>query len=169
MYFSMIRQFRKQLTQMKAWFDHAQTHAKERSYDPNVLLQARLAPDQFAFVKQVQASCDIAKLVASRLSGKDAPAHPDTEATLDELRARVDSVIAYLDGFSEADFADAATRKVSQPRWEGKWMTGADYFLQHGLPNFYFHTTTVYALLRHNGVVVGKRDYLGPLDLRAPA
>ncbi len=169
MYLSMMRQFRKQLTQMKVWLDHAQTHAKERSFESNVLLQARLAPDQFPFVRQVQAACDVAKLVAARLSGKEAPSHPDTEATLDELRARIDSVIAYLDGFSESDFAEAATRKVSQPRWEGKWMTGEDYFFQHGLPNFYFHTTTVYALLRHNGVVVGKRDYLGPLDLRAPA
>jgi uncharacterized protein len=169
MYFQIVRQFQKQLKQMKAWFDIAAAHGKERSYDPNVLLQSRLAPDQFAFVRQVQASCDIAKLVASRLSGKEAPAHADTEATVDELRSRIDSVIAYLDGFSEADFAEAATRKVSQPRWEGKWMTGHDYLLEHGLPNFYFHTTTVYALLRHNGVPVGKRDYLGALSLRAPA
>ena len=109
----------------------------------------------------MQVACDTAKLAAARLTGKDAPTHPDTETTIDELRARVRSVIAYLDGFSARDFEGAATRQVSQPRWEGKVMTGADYFVEHAVPNFYFHLTTAYALLRHVGVEIGKQDYLG--------
>ena len=126
-----------------------------------MFLGIRLAPDQFAFARQVQITCDTAKLAASRLTGKEAPTHADTEKTLDELRARVRSVIAYLDGFSAKDFEGAATRSVTQPRWEGKTMSGGDYFLEHAVPNFYFHLTHVYAILRHNGVSVGKRDYLG--------
>jgi len=128
----------------------------------------RLAPDQFAFARQVQTACDTAKLAASRLTGKEAPKHEDNEQTLDELSLRVRSVIAYLDGFSAADFEGAAARSVTQPRWEGKTMSGAAYFLEHALPNFFFHATHVYAILRHNGVPVGKRDYLGALSMRAP-
>lgn len=168
MYFELFRQMRKQLAQIDVWFDAAAASAKTRAFDPNVLIHSRLSPDQFAFARQVQIACDTAKLAASRLTGKDAPTQADTEQTLDELRARVHSVIAYLDGFTAADFEAAATRVVTQPRWEGKTMSGADYFVEHGLPNFYFHLTHVYALLRHNGVSVGKRDYLGALSLRAP-
>src|SRR5262249_6131832 len=135
---------------------------------PNVYLGLRLAPDQFALVRQVQIACDTPKLAASRLSGKEAPSHPDNEQTLEELRARVRAVVQYLDGFSPKDFEAAATRSITQPRWEGKTMTGADYFLEHALPNFYFHLSHVYAILRHNGVNLGKRDYLGALNLRAP-
>ena len=117
----------------------------------------------------MQTTCDTAKLAASRVTGKEAPKHPDTEATLDELKARVKSVIEYLDGFSAQDFEGAAARTVTQPRWEGKTMSGADYFVEHGLPNFYFHLAHAYAILRHNGVSLGKRDYLGTLSLRPPA
>lgn len=169
MYYELFGQMKKQLAQLDTWFDAATTFAKEKGFDPNVLVEARLAPDQFALARQVQIACDTAKLAASRLSGKDAPSQVDSEKTLDELRARVHSVIAYLDGFSAKDFEGAATRTVSQPRWEGKTMSGADYFREHALPNFYFHLTTVYALLRHNGVHVGKKDFLGALSLRAPS
>lgn len=168
MYNEMFGQMKKQLGLVSKWFDAAEAHAKERSFDPNVLVSARLAPNQFALARQVQIACDTAKLGASRLTGKEAPSQADTEQTLDELRARVQSVISYLDGFSAKDFEGAATRVVTQPRWEGKVMTGADYFLEHVVPNFYFHLSHVYALLRHNGVNVGKRDYLGPLTQRLP-
>ncbi len=168
MYEAMFRQFQKQLRQIDGWLDKAEAHAKERSFDPNVLLAARLAPDQFPLAKQVQSTCDVAKLAAARLTGKTAPTHPDSETTLAELRARVQSVLAFLGGLGAADFADAATRSITQPRWEGRVMTGHDYFLEHALPNFYFHLTLVYALLRHNGVNVGKRDYLGALTQSLP-
>lgn len=168
MYFETIGQMKKTLGQLEKWLDAAGAHAKAKSFDPNVFLTQRLAPDQFAFTRQVQVACDTAKLGAARLCGKEAPKHADTEQSLDELRERVKSVIAYLDGFSAADFEGAATRQVTQPRWEGKFMLGADYFLEHVLPNFYFHSTHVYAILRHNGVSVGKRDFLGPLSQHSP-
>ncbi len=116
----------------------------------------------------MQIACDTVKLAASRLGGKEAPVQADTEATVDELRARVKSVIAYLDTFTAKDFEAVPTRTVTQPRWEGKIMTAHDYFLEHAVPNFYFHATTAYALLRHNGVSIGKKDFLGPLSQRLP-
>jgi hypothetical protein len=168
MYHEIFGQMKKQLGQMDKWFDAATTFAQSKSFDPNLFLDFRLSPDQFAFARQVQLTCDTAKLAAARLAGKEAPSHPDTEKTLDELRARVRSVIAYLDGFTAKDFEGAAARSITQPRWEGKVMTGADYFLEHALPNFYFHLSHTYALLRHNGVNIGKRDYLGALTQRMP-
>lgn len=168
MYYATFGQMKKMLGQLDKWLDAATAFAQTKSFDPNVFLEFRLAPDQFTFARQVQLTCDTAKTAASRLSGKDAPSHPDTEKTIDELRARIRSVIAYLDGFSEKDFEEAATRSITQPRWEGKVMTGADYFLEHAMPNFFFHVAHAYAILRHNGVSVGKRDYLGALTQRMP-
>jgi hypothetical protein len=168
MVYAIFSQMKKQLGQMDKWLDAAAAEAKARSFDPNVFLGLRLSPDQFAFARQVQTACDTAKLAAARLSGKDAPTHADTEATIDELHARVRSVIAYLDVFTEKDFDQAATRVVTQPRWEGKVMSGADYFLEHAVPNFFFHATHTYALLRQAGVNIGKRDFLGTLTQRMP-
>jgi len=168
MYYEILGQMKKMLGQLDKWLEAAASSAHARSFDPNVFLGLRLAPDQFAFARQVQSTCDTAKLAAARLAGKVAPSHPDTEQTLDELRARVRAVVDYLDGFSEKDFEGAATRVVTTPRWEGKVMTGSDYFLEHALPNFFFHITHAYAVLRHSGVKLGKSDYLGKLNLRAP-
>ena len=166
MVYAIFSQMKKQLAQLDKWLDAAAADAKARSFDPNVFLGLRLAPDQFAFARQVQTACDTAKLGASRLTGKEAPSQPDTEQTLEELHARVRSVIAYLDTLSAKDFEGAAARVVTQPRWEGKVMNGSDYFVEHALPNFYFHLTHAFAILRHNGVNIGKRDYLGTLSLR---
>jgi hypothetical protein len=168
MYYETICQMKKMLGQIEKWLDAAQAFATTKSFDANLFLGFRLAPDQFAFARQLQIACDTAKLAASRLTGKEAPTHADSEQTIDELRVRVRAVIAYLDGFSAKDFQGAATRQVTQPRWEGKFMTGADYFLEHAIPNFFFHLTHVYAILRNNGVSVGKSDYLGALSLRSP-
>lgn len=166
MYDETFRQMKKMLGQLDRWLEAAEAYAKQKSFDPNLFLGFRLAPDQFAFARQVQIACDTVKLAASRLGGKEAPVQADNEQTIDELRARVKSVISYLDGFSAKDFAGAATVTITQPRWEGKTMTGADYFLEHAMPNFFFHITTAYAILRHNGVPIGKRDYLGQLTQR---
>jgi hypothetical protein len=168
MYYETIGQMKKMLGQLDKWLQAAAAYAQTKSFDPKVFVGLRLAPDQFAFARQVQSACDTAKLAAARLAGKDAPSHPDNEETLDELRVRVATVIGYLNGFTAKDFEGAATRVVTQPRWEGKVMSGADYFLQHAVPNFFFHITHAYAILRHNGVDIGKRDYLGTLNLRAP-
>jgi uncharacterized protein len=168
MYFEAFGQIKQTLGQLDKWLTAAAAHATAKSFDPKVVLELRLAPDQFAFARQVQTACDTAKLAAARLCGKEAPKHPDTEQSLDELSARVKSVSAYLDGFSAADFEGAATRRVTQPRWEGQYMLGADYFWQHALPNFFFHATHAYAILRHNGVSLGKKDFLGPLSKHTP-
>jgi hypothetical protein len=169
MYFEAIGQMKKQLGQLDKWLDTAAKFAQAKSFDPNAFLAFRLAPDQFAFARQVQTACDMARLIASRLSGREEPKQGDEAKTLDELHAYVQAAVSSLGGFHAADFAQAATRVITQPRWEGKSMSGADYFLEHGLPNFYFHLTTAYAILRHNGVDVGKRDYLGPLTFRPTA
>jgi len=168
MYIELFSQMKKQLGQLTKWLDAAEAHAKEKSFDSGVYATLRLAPDQFALARQIQITCDTAKLGASRVTGKEAPSQADTEQTLEELRARVNSVITYLSGFSAKDFEGSDARTVTQPRWEGKVMTGADYFVEHVLPNFYFHLAHTYAILRHNGVNIGKRDYLGPLTQRLP-
>lgn len=169
MYAAAFRQMSKQLGQLDTWLEAAAAHAKAKSFRPEEFLGFRLAPDQFAFVRQVQIACDTARTAASRLTGIDAPAVPDTEQTLDELRGRVAGARAYLGTLKDADFDAAATRVVTQPRWEGKTMTGADYFMEHALPNFFFHLAHAYAILRHNGVPLGKRDYLGKLTQQLPA
>ena len=168
MYIDLFSQMKKQLTQMEKWFETASAFAKTKSFEPNTFLEFRLAPDQFPLARQVQIACDTLKLGAARVTGKDAPSHPDTEKSLDDLRGRIESTLKYLAGFTAKDFEGADKRSVTQPRWEGKTMTGHDYFLEHVIPNFYFHTSHVYAILRHNGVDVGKKDYLGTLSMRAP-
>ena len=169
MYAEIFSQFKKQLGQLDKWLGTAAEHAKAKSFDPAVFATLRLAPDQFPLNRQVQICCDTVKLAASFLTGKAAESQADNEQTIEELQARVRSIIAYLDTFKPQDFEGAATRVVSQPRWKGEWMTGADYLLQHAMPNFYFHLTTTYAILRHNGVSLGKRDFLGAQTKHPPA
>ena len=168
MYTELFGQMKKQLGQLDAWFVAAEALATAKKFDANVLLEVRLSPDQFPLVRQIQMACDTAKLGASRITGKDAPAQPDTEKTFAELRARIDGVIAYLGTFTASDFEGASTRTVTQPRWEGKVMSAPDYLIEHTVPNFYFHLAHTYAILRHNGVGIGKRDYLGTLSQRLP-
>jgi uncharacterized protein len=161
-----ISQKIKMLRNLSAIIDKGARHAETKKFEVEVLLNSRLAPDQFNFTRQIQIACDTAKLCAARLSNKEAPSHPDTEKTLPELKARIDSVATYLQGFSEKDFAGWETRKISQPRWEGKYLTGEEFLWQHAIPNFFFHMTTAYAILRHNGVEVGKKDYLGEMPFK---
>lgn len=168
LYETTVPQFAKMLQNLSRMFDKAAAHAEARKFDLDVLLQARLAPDQFPLVRQVQISCDTAKLGVSRLTGREAPVHEDKEKTVDELRARIDSVVSWLQGIEASAFEGAAERRITHPRWEGKSLSGTEFALQHVLPNFYFHVTTAYAILRHNGVDVGKRDYLGPMPFREP-
>jgi hypothetical protein len=146
--------------------DKAVAHAEAKKFEPEVLLAARLAPDQFALLRQIQIACDTAKLGVSRLTGKPAPSHADDEKTVAEAKARIDQTIAWLNTVTEADFAGAEARVVTQPRWAGKWLTGHEYAVHHMIPNLYFHVTTAYAILRHNGVDVGKKDYLGTMPFR---
>jgi hypothetical protein len=165
-YEASVAQFKKMLGQLDKWIEASVAHAQKKNFDPNVLVQSRLAPDQYAFVRQVQSCCDTAKFAAARLTGKEAPKHPDEEKTIDELRARIRSVVTYLSSFNSADFASSETRKIELPFLEGKVLTGADYLTEMATPNFYFHVTTAYAILRHNGVDIGKRDYIGDLSVK---
>lgn len=164
-----VVQFSKMLGNLSAILDKTAGYAEAKKIDVAVLLNSRLAPDQFHLIRQVQIACDTAKLGVARLTGKveSAPVHADTETTLAELQARIKSVQEYLAGFSPSDFADAETQRVSQPRWEGKYLTGVEFAIQHAIPNIYFHITTTYSILRHNGVDLGKKDYLGAMPYKA--
>ena len=164
--YDCIPQFSKMLKNLDAWLVKATEHAKTKKFEVDVLANARLAPDQYTLVKQVQAACDSAKFAAARLAGKEAPKHPDTEQTMDELRARVATCKAYVETITKADFAGAADRAIALPFLEGKTILGTDYVNEMVLPNFYFHLTTAYAILRHNGVALGKMDFIGSLKLQ---
>jgi hypothetical protein len=161
-----VLEAKKMVVNLDAWLEKGVAHAKAKSFDPNVLLGLRLAPDQYPLIRQIQASCDNAKYLASRLSGKEPPKHPDTEQTMDEARARTRTCLAYLDTYNATDFDGAETRVVTLPFMEGKVLTGADFLTEMGLPNLFFHVTTAYAILRHNGVPLGKMDYIGRVNMR---
>jgi len=164
-----VVQFSKALSNLSAILDKGAAYAEVKKIDVGVLLNSRLAADQFNLIRQVQIACDTAKLGVARLTGKveSAPVHADTETTLAELKARIQSVQEYLAGFKPEDFAGTAERHISQPRWEGKYLTGTEFAIQHAIPNVYFHITTAYAILRHNGVDVGKKDYLGSMPYKS--
>jgi hypothetical protein len=162
----IVPQSTKMLHNLSRILDKAVQHAEAKKFDVEVLLNSRLAPDQFAFIRQIQIACDTAKLGAARLSGKEAPKHDDTEKTMPELKARIEDTIGFLNKLSPADFNGAETKHITQPRWEGKYLAGAEYANQHVLPNLYFHLTTAYSILRHNGVEVGKKDYLGEMPYK---
>lgn len=164
-----VVQFSKALNNLNEILDKGAAHAEAKKFDVAVLLNSRLAPDQFNLIRQVQIACDTAKLGVARLTGKveSAPVHADTEATLPELKARIQAVLDYLSGFKPEDFAGAAECHISQPRWEGKYLTGTEFAIQYAIPNIYFHITTAYAILRHNGVDLGKKDYLGSMPYKS--
>lgn len=159
--FDTISQFRRMLDNLDRWIEMATGHAAAKGFDADVLAVARLAPDQFTFVQQVQSACDAAKFAAAYLSGKQAPSHPDTETTLGELRGRIGKCTAFLDTLEAADYAGAEERRVAPPWMEGHSVRGDHYLQRLSIPNFYFHVTTAYDILRHNGVELGKRDFIG--------
>jgi hypothetical protein len=166
MYYSTVPQFIKMLNNMNTLFDKAKQNADARKYDVNVLLQTRLAPDQYPFVKQVQVVCDNAKGCGARLAGKEIPKHEDNETTLEQLRERVAKTISFLKTLRADDFRGAEDRKVEMPWMPGKILNGQEYVNELALPNFYFHYTTAYSILRASGVDVGKMDYLGNLPFK---
>lgn len=165
-YKATVPQFIKMLHNLSLILDKGAKHAEAKKIDVEVLLNSRLAPDQFNLIRQIQIACDTAKLGAARLTGKEAPIHEDKEKTLPELKSRIEQVIGYLRTFTASDFVGAEERKVTNPRWEGKWLTGEEYTFEYAIPNLYFHVTTAYSILRHNGVDIGKKDYLGELPYK---
>lgn len=166
LYAITVTQYQKMLSNLSVCLEKAALHAENKKFDVDVLLHSRLAPDQFSLIRQIQIICDTAKFGAARLCGKDAPSHPDTEKNITELIARIETVQSYLATFTKHDFLGAEERHVSQPRWEGKYLTGLEFATQHSAPNFYFHITTAYSILRHNGVDVGKKDFLGAMPYK---
>jgi hypothetical protein len=164
--YDALQLFAKTLGNLEKWMDKAAESAKDRSFDVDVLAQARLAPDQFTFAQQVQAGCDQAKYAAAYFGNVPAPSHPDTETTFAELRERIAKCSAFLATVQEQDTAGAEQRKVA-PSWlGGQWLRGGDYLTHVAVPNFFFHATMAYAILRHNGVQLGKGDYIGSMPTR---
>lgn len=162
MYQASVPVFQKMLTNLKAILKKGEAHAAAKQIDPSELLGARLAPDMFPLTRQVQIACDGAKFCCSRLTGKDAPKFEDNETTFAELEARIDKTIAYISGFSAADLDGQEEREITiTPGGREVKFKGQPYLVHWVLPNFYFHVTTTYALLRSKGVEVGKMDYLG--------
>ena len=162
----VITQSVRMLNNLQGILDKAAQHADAKKFKFEVLMESRLAPDQFPFTRQIQIACDTARNGAAFLTGKEPPSSANDEKTLADLKARISGVVSYLGTFKPADFTDSSTRHVSQPRWEGQYLTGHEYVLHHVIPNLYFHVTTAYAILRNSGVDVGKRDYLGPMPLK---
>ncbi len=152
------------LGNLLVWLDKAEAHAKERNFDPSLYLAARLAPDMLPFTKQIQIACDSAKFGVARLAGVEAPKFDDDEASLAELRERVRKTLAFVQSVPAARIDGSEARDVSVPRRDGPLtMRGDQYLLNYVMPNFYFHVTASYALLRHSGVALGKNDFLGAL------
>lgn len=155
-----VRMFNNLLT----WLDKAEAHAAAKKFEPTVLLGARLAPDMLPFTKQIQIASDAAKFGVARLAGIEAPKFEDNEATLDELRERIRKTIAFVESVPADKINGSEDRDITVPRRDGPIVVkGEPYLKSFVLPNFFFHVTTAYALLRHNGVDLGKSDYLGPL------
>jgi hypothetical protein len=164
-----ITQHTKMLQNLSACLDKAAAFAEAKKLDSATLLGSRLAPDQFNLLRQIQIACDTAKNGVAKLTGKEAPGHEDNEKTIADAKARIGKVIAYLETVSAKDFAGAEARQVSQPRWAGKYLTGQEFALQHMIPNFFFHVTTAYSIMRADGIELGKKDYLGPMPFKEPA
>ena len=157
--------FVRMLGNLVNWLDKAEAHAQAKKFDVGVLLEARLAPDMLPFMKQIQIACDAAKFGVSRLAGVDAPKFDDTESTIAELKERVRKTVEFMQAVPAAQVNGTEDKDVTVPRRDGSMVLKGEPYLKHFvLPNFFFHVTTAYALLRHNGVELGKMDYLGALS-----
>ena len=153
------------LTNMLAVLKKGEAFAAAKKIDMSVLLNARLAADMFPLTRQVQIATDGVKGAASRLAGIEIPSFPDTETTLPELEARIAKTLEFVNGIAPEKFAGSEDRVIHVPRRSGDLnIAGLAYLLDFVLPNFYFHATTLYDILRHNGVEIGKNDFLGKFD-----
>lgn len=163
LYATSVPVFVQLLGGLKQVLAKAEAHAAAKNIDPQALLQARLFPDMFALRRQVQVATDFAKSVSARLANVDVPKLDDTETSFAELQARIDTVLAFIEGLDPASFDLSTQREIVTQAGtpKEKRFTAQSYLLNYGLPNFFFHTTTAYAILRHNGIEVGKKDYIG--------
>ena len=162
MYQVSIPVFIRGLRALGGCLEKGRADADTRKFAPDILVNARLAPDMHTLSRQVQIASDVVKSCAARLAGMEPPSYPDTESNFEELQARIAKTIAFLEGITEAQLEGSETRQITL-KFPGQEMTlnGADYLTGFVLPNLYFHLTTAYNILRHNGVQIGKRDFMG--------
>jgi hypothetical protein len=162
MYQASAPRFANTLRNLSAILDKAQAYAEAKKLDPAALTQARLFPDMFPLVRQVQIACDTAKGAVARLAGLEVPKHEDTEQTFAELKARIAKTLDFVESAKPAQLDGAEEKEITLKMRSGDVKyKGLQYLLGHAYPNFYFHVTTAYNILRHNGVEVGKKDYIG--------
>jgi hypothetical protein len=145
---------------------HVLEKAEEQHVDEASLLKDALAPDMFPCVRQIQIACDQAKGATARLASREVPSFPDTETTISELKKRIEQTIAFIESVEESAFEGADDRQITLPYFPGKYMTGFDYAREYAIPNFYFHVTVAYGLVRKAGVQIGKADFLNGLPLK---
>jgi len=155
--------FANSLTSLAALLEKGLAHATARKFDPSVLFSARLAPDMFPLSRQVQIACDLAKNSVARLAGLEPPRFEDNEKTIEDLRARIARTIDYLKGIPASAFEGAEDRDIKVPAGPDKFLDfkGLDFVQRWAIPNVFFHITSAYAILRHNGVDIGKKDFIG--------
>jgi len=163
MYQASAPRFASTLRNLSAILDKAQAYCQAKKIEPTVLTGSRLYPDMYPLSRQVQIACDTAKGAVARLAGKEIPKHEDTEQTFDELKARIAKTIDYVKSFKPEQIDGTEEKEVTFPIGPQQTMTlkGAQYLIGFALPNFYFHATTAYDILRQCGVEIGKRDFLG--------
>jgi len=162
MYSASIPAFRQILNSLLAILDKTEAHVEEKKIDPAALLQFRLFPDMLPFTRQIQIAADFAKGAGARLAGADVPAFEDTEKTLGELKLRIQRTLAFLDSLPREAIEGSAQRAITTGSGEKtKHWVGQEYLVHYALPHFYFHATTAYDILRHNGLEIGKKDFIG--------
>jgi hypothetical protein len=170
LYQATVPVFLQCLGALDAIVDKAAAHAATHKIDPAVLLASRLRPDMLPFVRQTQIVCDGAKNMTARLAGAEPPKFDDNEASFADIQARIKKTLDYIGGVDSHDVEAGENREIVFPVGPSKMrMKGADYIFHFALPNFYFHLTTAYGILRHNGVDIGKRDFLGAVAGISPA
>ena len=170
MHSASVPVFARMLSNLVVWLDKAEAHAQAKKFDPSVYMTARLAPDMLPLPKQIQIACDGAKFCVARLASVDGPKFDDSETTLEELRQRVKKTIDYVLSVPAAQIDGSDAKDISVPRRDGAVLMKGEAYLKHfAMPNFFFHVTTTYALLRHNGVELGKMDFLGAMSADQPA
>ncbi|WP_342119610.1 DUF1993 domain-containing protein [Pseudoduganella sp. OTU4001] len=162
MYSASIPVFRQILGSLLSILDKADAYVEEKKLDPNALLQFRLFPDMLPFTRQIQIAADFAKGAGARLAGADVPSYEDTEKTIGELKLRIQRTLTFLDSLPREAIEGSETRSVTTGSGEKtKQWVGQEYLVHYALPHFYFHATTAYNILRHNGLEIGKKDFIG--------
>ena len=164
MYQASAPVFTKMLTNLAGILDKAQAHAEAKKFDPTVLLDSRLSPDMLPFTKQIHIATDFARGCIARLAGQEPPKFEDNERSFAELKTRIERSIAAIKEYGPAQIDGSENREINiKMGGQPKTFTGQKYLQEIIMPNFFFHVTTAYALLRHNGVELGKKDFVGPV------